>query len=56
MANSKTKEKHGRGRGWWLLPVGIVLPFAAGLTYVLIRYGHLLYTLVQAGCKVVVVR
>ena len=45
-----------KGRGWFLLPLLLALPVAAGMAYVLVRYGKEISDLVLAAFKVVVVR
>ena len=50
-------EKRTKGRGrWFLMPLLLACPMAAGLIYVWIRYGQTLSDLLLAACKVVVTR
>ncbi len=48
-------EHKGKGRGIWLVPVLLALPFAAILIYGVSRFGPDLMKLVSAAVKAMVV-
>ena len=56
MAKTERKQQKRGSRGWLLLPLWYALPVAAGLAFVFWKYGRQIFLLVQAACKVVVVR
>lgn len=49
------KKKNGRAK-WFLVPLLMAIPIAAGLIYTYFTYGHTIKDLLLAACKVVMVR
>lgn len=46
--------KRSRSRFWWLLPICLVIPVAAGMLWAWGHYGQQLQILLTAGIKVVI--
>jgi len=49
------REKNLRRPLWWLLPVGLAAPVAAGILWVVSKYGQVLLDALNVAMKMVVI-
>lgn len=50
-----TQERIRRRPGWWLLPLGLALPFAGAMAWALCQYGPKVKDLLSIALKMVVI-